>query len=92
MFFLTIFIILGGLLVGTSLIDFIHDESHLARATALGLRAGYPCGGSVSDPEKKNVDMWIMEWNAEDPVCRLVAGFVPWLVYHQYIHVSTIDS
>lgn len=31
MFFLAIFIILGGLLVGTSLIDFIEDESHQLR-------------------------------------------------------------
>lgn len=73
MFFLTIFIILGGLLVGTSLIDFIHDESQdlevrrwVWQRYGTSYRATYTmfqvtfagCWPSYVNPLFDNVSMW----------------------------------
>ena len=45
MFFLAIFIILAGLLVGTSLLDFIEDDSLEAKAPADAVTMLEPAGG-----------------------------------------------
>lgn len=64
MFFLAIFIILGGLLIGMSLIDFIEDESRLvirSRQTAppLGSLSG---GGSFQVTDLWGKDLETRKW------------------------------